>query len=365
MNLPTIGDADLKGKRVFVRGDIDVPLVSKVEGARLPAGQGSQKLEIADDTRLKDIWPTIEYLLNQDCSVALGGHLGRPGGKVDPALSSEPIAQWFLNKTIKANEAIKTRTLGVFSAFAVTDKLTVLENLRFDPREEANPSASSGQAEFAKELAAMADVYVNEAFASCGGEHASIVGVPKLLPHYAGLRLAKEVEVLSSVRGNPKRPLLAIIGGAKLDTKIPVISSLAKVADNIIVGGKLLTEIMSGSPITGMSNVRLLQLSSDTKDTVLDSIDAIQSLITNASTIVWNGPLGAVEEVPYQVGTRHLAELIAANTTAYKVVGGGDTIGFLDKLGLTDKFDWVSSGGGSMLKMLAGESLPGIEALLK
>ena len=136
MNLPTLENVDLKGKRVFVRGDIDVPLVQKIEDR-------SQKLEIADDTRLKDIWPTIEYLLNQDCEVVLAGHLGRPDGKVDPALSSEPIAQWFLNKTIKANEAIKTRTLGVFSAFAVTDKLTVLENLRFDPREEANPSMDS------------------------------------------------------------------------------------------------------------------------------------------------------------------------------------------------------------------------------
>lgn len=323
MNLSVI-DETLTGKKIFVRGDIDVPL----DNGR-----------ITDDTRLNDIWPSIKFLLDLDCNLILGGHLGRPDGKVDPSLSSAPVKEWFITKT-NGNS-----------------KLQVLENLRFDPREEANDDS------YSKELAAMADVYVNEAFASDGSAHASIVGIPKLLPHYAGFRLAKEVEVLTGLINSPKRPMLAIIGGAKLDTKIPVISKLSVVADDVIVGGKLLTEIMTGSPVTGMPNVKLLQLSPDTKDTVLESIDKFQSLISEARTIVWNGPLGAVEDVTYQVGSRRLAELVTAGS-AYKVVGGGDTIGFLDKLGLTAKFDWVSSGGGAMLKLLAGEELPGIEAVL-
>lgn len=324
MNFPSLESADVLGKRVFVRGDIDVPL---------------ENGKISDETRLKDIWPTIEFLLNQNCDVVLAGHLGRPGGKVDSSLSSSPVKEWFITKT-NGNS-----------------KLQVLENLRFDPREETNDE------NYAKELAGMADVYVNEAFASCGGEHASIVGVPKLLPHYAGFRLAKEVEVLSNMTSNPKRPMLAIIGGAKLETKIPVISKMAEVADNVIVGGKLLTEY-SVSSIQYSEKVITLQLIENKKDCTLESIDNIQSLVTAAATIVWNGPVGIVEDLTYQVGTKRLAELVTASP-AYKVVGGGDTIGFLDKLGLTDKFDWVSSGGGSMLKLLAGEELPGITALLK
>lgn len=332
MDLPVVSDK-VRSKRVFVRGDIDVPLGQSTDYS-LPT-----TAKILDDTRLKAIWPTIEYLLKHSCEVVLAGHLGRPGGKVDPNLSSRPVQDWFAAKT------------------SSDPHLKVLENLRFDPREETN------DLEYAKELAAMADVYVNEAFASCGGEHASIVGVPKLLPHYAGFRLAKEVEVLTNLVTNPKRPMLAIIGGAKLETKIPVISKMAEVADQVIVGGKLLVEYQVSS-IKYQEKIKTLDLSADGKDCTLESIDNCKLVIDNSATIVWNGPVGMVEDPTYQVGTKRLAELIVANNNAYKVVGGGDSIGFLDKLGLTAKFDWASTGGGSMLKLLAGEKLPGLEALL-
>jgi phosphoglycerate kinase len=288
MKLPVV-DETIKDKRVLVRGDIDVPLKD---------GQ------IQDDTRLKDIKPTIDFLLQNGCQVTLCGHLGRPEGVIKPELSSKPIQEYF-------------------------PAVRVLENLRFDIREEKNDGS------LAKELTQDKDIFVNESFAESYREVASITGVAKLLPHYAGFRLAKEVEVLSKVLEDPERPLLVIIGGAKIDTKQPLIDKMQDLADFVVVGGKLATQ---------------------EKDFLIDSLP-------QAKTIVWNGPMGAVE-AGYTAGTQKLIDLILAQKDAYKIVGGGDTVAFLDKLGLTDKFNWVSSGGGSMLKFLSGEKLPGIEALL-
>ncbi len=321
MKLPIVDQGDLKNKRVFVRGDIDVPLAP------------------FDDTRLKDIWPTVEYLLKQDCTILLGGHLGRPGGKEDLSLSSKPVAQWMATRLRQGSGEVNGVCLkGKICGFVVTEKLIVLENLRFDSREEVNDP------DYSKELASLAEVYVNESFGESHREVASIVGVPKLLPHYAGFRLVKEVEVLSGVLRAPKRPLVVVIGGAKIETKQPVIEKMRGFADSVFVGGKLLGREQNDMPE--------------------EEILGWQEKIAAAQTIIWNGPVGKVEEITYQVGTRKLAELITNNSMAYKIVGGGDTVAFLDKLGLTGKFDWVSSGGGSMLKLLAGEKLPGIEVLL-
>src|SRR3990167_5901522 len=337
IELPRIDQAkDISGKRVFVRGDIDAPLQFPISN--------SQFSKITDDTRLKDIWPTIEYLLKQNCQVVLAGHLGRPGGKVVPELSGRPVAEWFSQKMSNEQSsmgnqlAISDEKIGSFGGFRVSEDLAVLENLRFDSREEKNDEG------FAREVASM-------------------VGVAKLLPHYGGFRLAKEVEVLSGILENPRRPLVVVIGGAKLETKLPVISKMAEVADFVIVGGKLLSEIIVGSPIMAMEKVKLLRQTENGKDCTLESIDRCQTLLQTAGTIVWNGPVGRIEDINYQVGTKRLAELIVGSKS-YKVIGGGDTVGFGDKLGLTDKFDWVSSGGGSMLRFLAGEELPGITALL-
>jgi len=304
MNLPVI-DESVKNKRVLVRGDIDVPL------------------NPFDDTRLKAIKPTIDFLLENDCQVTLCGHLGRPNGKVVPELSTKIIIDWFKKED---------------SGRGQNDKLFVLENLRFDPREENNDP------EFARGLAQNQDVYVNEAFADSERAHASIVGVPKLLPHYAGFRLAKEIEVLSKILENPDRPLLVIIGGAKIDTKQPLIDKMKNFADAVIVSEKI------ASPAAR-------------NDVNADFFDKFSEIFVKSKTIIWNGPFGQIEDEKYQAGTKKLAELILENKDAYKIVGGGDTVGFLDKIGLTEKFDWVCSGGGSMLAFLAGESLPGIEAL--
>lgn len=342
INLPKITDADLGGKRVFVRGDIDVPVEVGV---------------IKDDTRLNDIWPTVEFLLSKECQVVLAGHLGRPEGKVNPELSSRPVAKWFLTRVGSSESEITETKIGNFAAYRVIEKLSVLENLRFDPREELNDQA------FAGELASLVDIYVNEAFAVSEREHTSVVGVPKLLPHFMGLRFQKEVEILAGLLENPTRPLIVVIGGAKLETKIPLITKMAQLADGVIVGGKLLAEITVGNPILGMEKVKLLKLTGDGKDVTLESIAKNEPLLATAKTIIWNGPLGLVENYTYQVGTRRLAEFIGG-TTAKKIVGGGDTIAFLKKLGITGRYFWISSGGGSMLNFLATGSLPGIDALL-
>ncbi len=337
MTLPGLETADIKNKTIFVRGDIDVPLKDG---------------KIIDDTRLQDIFPTIEYLLKEGCQIILAGHLGRPGGKEDLNLSSKVVAEWFKNKLNEIGNISGVCLKGNICGFLVSDKLTVLENLRFDPREETNDE------DFAKELASLAQVYVNEAFATSHDLNASIVQIPKLLPHFAGFRLVKEMEVLGGIAENPKRPLIVVVGGAKLDTKLPVLKKLAELADRLVVGGKLIEETVEKIP-----EVLYLELTPDGKDSTEESVGQCEIILAYAQTIVWNGPLGQFEDYSHQVGTRWIAELIA-RSRALKVVGGGDTLEFLRRNELINNFDFVSSGGGALLHVIAGEKLPGVEALL-
>ncbi len=338
MNLPRVDQVEVSDKRVLVRADIDVPIKDG---------------KVADETRLIAIWPTVEFLLSKRAKVVVMGHLGRPGGKRVEELSSKPVAEWIASKI---GGRIKEEA-GVTPGYRINEKLVVLENLRFDLREEANDES------FSKELASLGEVYVNDAFGVSERAHASLVGVPKLLPHAAGFRLMEEVETIERITSEPKRPLVVVIGGAKLETKIPVISKMAKLADTVVVGGKLLTQVMMGSPLMAEEKVKLLRLTGDLKDTTLESIAKVEPILAAADEIIWNGPLGMVEDYTYQVGTRRMAEFIAG-TKAYKMVGGGDTVGFVNRLGLTSKFDFISTGGGAMLTLLAGEKLPGVEALL-
>lgn len=313
-----------------MRGDIDVP--------------------VDDYARLEAIKPTIDYLRDHGNVVILCGHLGRPIGDYEERFSVKRVAHWFANKEVNPSWIE-----GRFRGFEVDRNFIVLENLRFYPEEEKNDSG------FAREIADLAEVYVNEAFATSERAHASIVGVPKFLPHFAGFQLAKEVEMLSKITNNPRRPVLAIIGGAKIETKAPVISAMEKLADKIIVGGKIVTEVFHYS--LDREKVFALPLTEDFKDIFPQAISDMEADFLLADTIIWNGPFGAIEEDQWQAGTKKVAELILKNKKAYKVVGGGDTVDFLRKLGITDQFDWVSTGGGSMINFLSGGKLPGIEAL--
>jgi len=258
------------------------------------------------------------------------GHLGRPEGRVVEDLKLAPVEKRF-------RELLDSKNI-IF-----------LENLRFDKREEENDAG------FAKELAGLGDFYVNEAFASSHRQHASIVGIPKFLPHCAGFHFASEVENLSKILENPKRPLVFVIGGDKLETKLPLVVELAHFANSVLVGGAL-TQNMN------INNVLFAKPTDDGFDISDDSIMKFGEIIKKAGTVVWNGPMGKFEDEKWEMGTRKIAEAIAG-CGGFRVVGGGDTISALKKFNLIDKMDYVSTGGGAMLEFLAKGTLPGIEAL--
>lgn len=339
----SISDAKVKGKRVFVRCDFDVPLKNG---------------KIEDDSRLLSGVETIKFLLAEGATVIAAGHLGRPEGE-DKKLSTEPVAKWFTNKFLDTNS--KEAELDDFKAFKLDDNFYVLENLRFDKREEDNDS------EYAEKLSKLADIYVNEAFSVSHRKHASIVGITKFLPRFAGFHLAKEVKVLSKILNDPRRPLTIIIGGAKIETKLPLISNMHKFADYVLVGGevasqtKVLAEEEHKKIIGQKAMLLVADLTSDSFDITENSVENFGQVIERSRTIVWNGPMGFFEE-GYTEASEKLTEFII-KTSAYKVVGGGDTISFLSSKKLLNNFDFVSVGGGAMLELLAGVKLPGLLAL--
>ncbi len=332
MKLPDLRDFDLTGKKVLLRTDYDVPLRST---------QG--KLEVGDDTRIQDSLPTINLLLSKKAKIIILAHLGRPEGKVVSDLSLKPVAR-------KLQELLPQ--VGV-KFQGDEGEIILLENLRFDQGEE-NPSTSSGQ-EFTKKLASLGDFFVNDAFACSHREHASIVGLPRLLPHAAGLDLLEEVGTLSKILENPKRPVVVILGGAKED-KLETVGGLATWADYILVGGKL--------PQFQISNEKIIigTLSESGKDITLETIEKFTEIIKNAKTIVWSGPMGQYEKEKWAMGTKIIGEAVT-DSSAFKIIGGGDTEAALTKFGLVDKIDYVSSGGGAMLEFLANGDLPGLKAL--
>ncbi len=340
--LKAVGDANVRRKKVFVRADFDVPL---------------ENGEVADETRLVAGVSTIEYLLEEGASVIAAGHLGRPENN-DQSLTLEPVAKWFANEF---NCTPTKTTVDGTPGWKLKDNFYILENLRFDAGEEANDS------NLAHKLAYGVDLYVNEAFASSHRAHASITGLPKLLPHFAGFHFLKEVKILSRLTQDPKRPLVIIVGGAKIETKLPLISRMHKFADYVLVGGELAendNELarVAHERLNGQKSVLLVaDLTGDGKDITEHSIQNFTQVIENSETIIWNGPMGEFEKC-FDLGTRQIAQAIV-NSKAYTVVGGGDTLGFLSKEGLLPKFSFVSTGGGAMLEFLSGEALPGLIAL--
>jgi phosphoglycerate kinase len=353
-------NADVKGKNVFLRADLDVPIIDG---------------KIDDDTRLLSVVPTIKYLLTQNAKIILSGHLGRPKG-VDKSLSLEPIVKWFAKHFHDSRFIIHDSKLGDFDGWEIGQNIFLLENLRFNEGEE-NFSASSGL-EFAKKLAGLADIYVNDAFAMCHRSHTSIVGITKFLPHFAGLHLEKELRNLESAMKNPKRPLVVIIGGKKIETKLPLVEKMHRIADYVLVGGKIAEETkilikVQHEKIIGSKSVLLVaDLTPDNSDITPKDAENFLQIIGLAKTIIWNGSMGITnqkskiknQKLDTERGTRLIAEGIM-DSKAYSIVGGGDTVEFLNKLGILAKFSFASTGGGAMLSLLSGEKLPGIEALLK
>jgi phosphoglycerate kinase len=341
-NLRSVKNAAVKNQTVLLRADLDVPIQSS----------------ITDDTRLRAWFPTLNYLLEEGATIIIVGHLGRPEG-IDEKFSLEPVAKWLSQKF--KTQKLKVTQVGEFAGWEITDKIFLLENIRFYPEEEKNDP------QFAKKLAQIAQVYVNDAFASSHRAHASIVGITKFLPSFAGLRLLEEVKVLSQVLENPKRPLGVIIGGAKIETKLPLVEKMHGFADFVLVAGEIVDNDkvilkISHEKIQAKSVLLMADTLENKQDITLRSVENFLQVLQAAKTIVWNGPLGKIEDEAYQKGTELLAAGIV-KIPGFTIVGGGDTIGFLKKKNLLKQFSFASTGGGAMLEFLAGEHLPGLVVL--
>lgn len=343
INLKKIQDAEVKGKTIFLRADLDVPI---------------QNGKITDGMRLNAWFPTLENLARNGAQVVIAGHLGRPKNE-DLSLSLLPIAEWIAKKI---NSKPQKTKMGDFDGWKLTENVSFLENLRFNSGEEINDN------EFSEKLSRIAQIYVNDAFASSHRKHASIVGITQFLPSYAGLRLQKEVEELSKVLENPQRPLTIIVGGAKIETKLPLVEKMHQVADFVLVGGEIAEHVKELAKVehekiqNRKSELLVADLTADNEDIDENSTQKFIDVINKSKTIVWNGPMGEFEK-GFNIGTKEIANAISASN-AYTIAGGGDTVAFLEKEGLIDKFSFVSVGGGAMLEFLSGDKLPGLEALL-
>lgn len=386
-NKKTIRDIDVKGKRVLVRVDFNVKFK---DGKML------------DDTRLRAALPTLNYLLDQGAALILASHLGRPKGGPDPKYTMQPVAEYLgtlMGRTVKfAEDCVGPAAEAAAKALQPGDVL-VLENTRFHAEEEANDP------EFSRQMASLADLYVNDAFGTAHRAHASTEGVTKTLPGVAGFLLEKEIQYLGQAVENPKRPFVAILGGAKISDKIGVIKNLLTKADAVLIGGGMANTFFKaqGYPV-GDSLVEeeaiatakeLLQVSGgklrlpvdvvvadkfendaqkktvpmgpvDAGWRILDigpeTVAAFTKVIASAGTVVWNGPMGVFEFSEFAAGTYGVAKAVA-ESSAISVIGGGESVAAIQMSGLADKITHISTGGGASLEMLEGLALPGVAAL--
>jgi phosphoglycerate kinase len=399
-NKKTIEDIDVRNKKVLVRVDYNVPLDSN--------------LNVTDNSRIRLSLPTINYLLERNAKVILMSHLGRPKGEVIDKYRLTPAAkelEKLINKPVKKFDEIVSPEIKDYIYNEMKyGEIIMLENVRFNPGETKNNT------DFAKELASLADIYVDDAFGASHRAHSSTVGVTQFLPSVAGFLLKKEVEVLTSILEAPDKPFLAILGGAKVADKIMVIQNFITKVNSLIVGGgmsytflkskgyEIGKSIHAEDPAEYESQIKFAKESieaaaknnvnfitpidivvgktdeqgniTDKKTVSADSMPAdyegfdmgektlalYESEIAKAKTIFWNGPVGFFENKEFENGTRRVATAIA-NSNAKTVAGGGDTLAALKKFGLTDKFFHVSSGGGASMELLEGKELPGVAAL--
>jgi phosphoglycerate kinase len=335
----SVEDADVAGKRALVRVDFNVPL---------------EEGRVADDTRIRAALPTIRLLLDRDASeVVLMSHLGRPKGR-DPALSMKPVEA-------RLRELLPD------------ERIRLLENIRFDARETANDP------DYAAGLASHGDLFVNDAFGSAHRAHASTEGVARLLPAYAGLLLLRELDELGALLAGPESPFVAVLGGAKVADKIGVLTSLAERADTILIGGKMAEEVDRDAGYELPEDVvaaAAFEPDAESRTVPWDDVpdgwlgldigpatrERYAGRIREARTVFWNGPMGVFEWPRFAEGTKAVAEAVAA-ADAHTVVGGGDSVRAVDELGVADRIDWISTGGGASLELLEGKELPGVVAI--
>ncbi|WP_033542504.1 phosphoglycerate kinase [Planococcus sp. CAU13] len=386
----TMKDLDLKGKRVFCRVDFNVPMKDG---------------EVTDDTRIRAAVPTIEYLMGEGAKVILASHLGRPKGEVNEemrlAAAGARLSE-LLHKDVKSlKESIGEAVENEISNMQEGD-IVLLENVRFHAGEEKNDE------QLAKDFAALADVFVNDAFGAAHRAHASTAGIAKHLPSVSGLLLEKELDVLGKALSEPDRPFTAIIGGAKVKDKIGVIDHLLDKVDNLIIGGGLSYTFIKAQgheignslveedklelaksfiqkaeekgvkfflPIDAVvasefsadaetKNVKIEEIPSDWMglDIGPDTADIYRDVIRNSRLIIWNGPMGVFEMEPFANGTRSVAQAMV-ETEGYSIIGGGDSAAAVEKFDVADKMDHISTGGGASLEFMEGKDLPGVSAL--
>lgn len=344
--MKTIKDFVVKNKRVLVRCDFNVPL--------------SDTGQIDDDSKIKEALPTLKYLIENKAKIILITHLGEPEGKIVPELKLDAIRdriEKLLDVHIMKAFGCVGRDVENQAARLKGGEMLLLENVRFHKEETEN------DANFAQKLALLGDIYINEAFDVSHRNHASVAGVPALLPHGAGFALEKEVNILSQIMQKPARPMVAIIGGAKATTKAPLVNAFCAFADLVIVNNLIKQELVAKkTPLEYPEKVFGPKDNLDSFDIGTDDLKKITEKISHAKTVFWNGPFGKFEEKKYSAGTRAIAEAII-KSGAFSVVGGGETLEFLKKEGILEKFSHVSTAGGAMLSYLAGEKLPGLEAL--
>ena len=387
----TVDQLDLAGKRVFLRVDLNVPL---------EAGR------VAEDTRIRAVLPTIEHCLKAAASIILASHLGRPKGTVDPRYSLKPVAvrlEELLGRPVPLLPDCVGPEVEAAAAALKPGETVLLENLRFHPGEEANDP------EFARRLAALADVYVNDAFAAAHRAHASTEGITRFLqPAAAGLLMARELEALGRIFERPERPVAAVLGGAKVSDKLALVEHLLARVDTLLIGGgmaftflaalgygvgrslleaerleaarailgrarslgvrmRLPVDVVAASApdsAEGIRTVGVREIPDDLMGLDVGPLTVAQfgAALQGAKTVVWNGPMGVFEKPAFAAGTLGLARAVAG-CGAFSVIGGGDTIAAVRQAGVTDRIGYISTGGGAFLEFLEGRTLPGVAAL--
>jgi len=392
MSKKSVRDVDVAGKRVFVRVDFNVPVENGT---------------ITDDTRIRESLPTIRYLIERGAKVILASHMGRPKGQVVEELrlnlQAKRLSELLGKPVEKADESIGETVKAKIAAMKDGDVL-LLENVRFHPGEEKNDP------ELAKAFAELADLYVNDAFGAAHRAHATTEGIARYLPAVSGFLMEKEIEVLGKALNNPDRPFTAIIGGSKVKDKIDVINKMLEIADNVLIGGglsytffkaqgieigkslldkskldtvlgfiekakqlgknfRLPVDIVIADDFSANANTKVVDITKEGIPADWEGVDIgpktreiYADIIKNSKLVVWNGPMGVFEIDPFSHGTRAVAEA-CAETGAYTVIGGGDSAAAVEKFGLKDKMDHISTGGGASLEFMEGKKLPGVEAL--
>lgn len=392
MNKVTVKDLELDGKKVLMRCDFNVPL--------------DKELNITDKTRIVATLPTINYILEHNAKLILCSHLGRPKGQVVPEMSLAPVAKELskqLGREVKLAKDIVGESAHELTANMKEGDVVLLENVRFDPREEENDE------ELSKEFASLADVYVNDAFGTCHRAHSSTAGVAAFLPSAVGFLIEKELRILGDTLNDPKRPFVGILGGAKVSSKIGVIDALLEKVDVLLIGGgmaytfyksmgynvgnsiceldklDLAKSLMEKAKAKG---VKLLipvdnkigkEFSADTESKIVayneipdgwegfdigpKTIAMYEEELKSAKTVLWNGPVGLFEFDQFAIGTNSIAKCLAELDDCTTIIGGGDSAAAVTKIGLADKMSHISTGGGASLEFIEGKALPGIEAI--